>query len=237
MGQARGGQGPHRHHGLRPGAAGRRGLRRAAQGRRQGHGHEDLRRGRVGQGRLRSLRAAQRRGGRGQRGAAEEARGGERRSLRQGLDDRDQARQRQGVGRRSCRPATTRSSSPRRDTEAMRYISNTPAQQREMLAHDRRGLDRGSARADPDEGPAVAPAQRARRHGRDRSRPPPARAVGAERQRRRLRVLPGRGLLRPQRAEPDQSPDLARRVLHRLHALSARGEPGDAALHLRVPDA
>src|SRR6202158_3431606 len=33
----------------------------------------------------------------------------------------------------SCRPATTRSSSPRRGTDIMRYISNTPAQQRDML--------------------------------------------------------------------------------------------------------
>ena len=42
---------------LRPGAARRRRLRRAAEGRRQGHRDEDLRRGRVGQGGVRPVRA------------------------------------------------------------------------------------------------------------------------------------------------------------------------------------
>jgi len=38
------------------------------------------------------------------------------------------------------------------------------------------------------------------------------------------------------RAEPDQPPDLARRVLHGLHAVPAGGEPGHPAVDLRIPD-
>src|SRR5256714_178700 len=102
--------------------------------------------------------------------------------------------------------------------------------------HDRRLLDRGPARQDPAEGPAVAAADAAAGPGGGRPRAAHAGGGRQERRRRSLRLLPGRWLVRPLRAEPDQPPDLARRVLHRVHAVPAGGEPGNAAHDLRIPD-
>ena len=59
---------------FRAGPAGRRRVRRAAEGRRQGHASADLRRGRVRQGGVGPLRAALRRGGRGQRASSPSSR-------------------------------------------------------------------------------------------------------------------------------------------------------------------
>ena len=153
---------------------------------------EDLRRGRVGQGRLGSLRSADRRGGRDQCRAAQEARGGQRRPLRQGLDDRRQARRAPRSGTRSCRRRDYEKLIAGRGTETMRYISNTPAQQREMLATIGVGSIEELLVARAGEGAALATAQRPGGHGRDRSRPPPAGSLSAECERRRLRLLPRR---------------------------------------------
>ena len=118
----------------------------------------------------------------------------------------------------------------------MRYISNTPAQQKEMLgvigaASIEDLLVRIPAKARlsrPLNLPAAMAEMDLVRHLRG--------LAGPERERGGLRLLPRRRLLRPLDAEPDQPPDLARGVLHRLHAVSARGEPGDAPDDLRVPD-
>ena len=118
----------------------------------------------------------------------------------------------------------------------MRYISNTRGPAEGDARRHRRRLDRGSARPHPDEGPAVAAAQPAARHGRDRPDPPSPAHRRPERGRGRPRLLPRRRLLRPRDPEPDQPPDLPRRVLHRLHAVPAGSQPGHAPLDLRVPD-
>ena len=102
--------------------------------------------------------------------------------------------------------------------------------------HDRRRLHRGPAGPGPRPRAAHAAARPSGGVGRAGADPPPARARGRQRRRRRLRLLPRRRLLRPRDPQPDRSPDLARRVHHRLHAVPARGEPGHAAEHLRVPD-
>ena len=88
---------------------------------------------------------------------------------------------------------------------------------------------------------------RPRRGWRGRSALPPAlaetdlvrhmRALAARNaRRRRCTCFLGARRLRSLHAEPDQPPDPARRVLHGLHAVPARGQPGHAADDLRVPD-
>src|SRR3989442_1625609 len=131
VGQAGGRPCPRRHHGLRAGAARRRRVRRAAQGRRQGHRAAGLRRGGVGEGRVRPLRAGFRPGGRGQRRARPEARDRERGSLRQGLDAGGDAVGRQAVERSAHRRPVRGIPGPGRPL--MRYLPNTAQNQRAML--------------------------------------------------------------------------------------------------------
>ena len=136
------------------------------------------------------------------------------------------------------RRPTTRSSSPRRGTE--HAACATSPIRRPSSGRCSAPIGVGSIEdllvAHPGEGAAVPPAQRARGDGGDRPRPPPP---GPRRRGTPTpTTTPASSARAPTttRAEPDQSPDLARRVLHRLHALPARGEPGHAPVHLRVPD-
>ena len=123
-----------------------------------------------------------------------------------------------------------------RHGETMRYLSTTAAQRVEML----RTIGVGDVEALIERIPSkarlgrdLAIPRRARGGRADRA---PARPRRAERRRRPLRDLPRGGRLRSLHPERDQPHAPPRRVLHRLHALPARGEPGDAALDLRVPD-
>ncbi len=95
---------------------------------------------------------------------------------------------------------------------------------------------RGADRADPVEGAARPGADDPGRDGRRRPDRPPPRPRRAKRRRRPLRDVPRGRRLRPLHSEHDQPHAPPGGVLHRLHALPARGEPGDAALDLRVPD-
>ena len=72
------------------------------------------------------------------------------------------------------------------------------------------------------------------RAGADRSH---RRDPGAERGGRPAGLLPGGGKLRPLHPGGRRQPGLARRVLHGLHPLPGRGEPGDAPGDVRVSDA
>ena len=123
-----------------------------------------------------------------------------------------------------------------RHGETMRYLATTAAQRAEML----RTIGVGDVEALIERIPSKA------RLGRDLAIPA-ALAEGeliahlrglAERNADadRYVTLPRGRRLRPLHPERDQPHAPARRVLHRVHALPAGGEPGDAAVDLRVPD-
>ena len=125
--------------------------------------HADLRRGRVGQGGVRSLRAGLGRGGRGQRASSPK---------KPEIVNSDPygkgwmlvvtAGQSQGRGRPPERRGL-REAHRGRWALSMRYISNTPAQQKEMLGVIGAGSHRGSAGPHPGQGAAVAARSTCRR--------------------------------------------------------------------------
>ena len=120
----------------------------------------------------------------------------------------------------------------------MAYIANTPDDVRVMLGRDRARLARPALRHDPAGVPAQAAARRSPRRlteleltdhiGGLLAAEPGGRPAG---------LLPGRRQLRPLHPGRRRQPRRARRVLHGLHALPGRGQPGDAPGDVRVSDA
>ena len=102
---------------------------------------------------------------------------------------------------------------------------------------DRRLVRRRALRAGAGRGSSRPRARRSARARRGRARSSHRGARGAERPHRRRALLPRRGDLRPLRPLGRGRRSLPRRVPDRVHAVSARDEPGRAAGGLRVPDA
>ena len=216
--------------------AGRAGRARPLRGARRGL--DDLegrvvRRGRVGEGRVGSDRAALRRGARGEPGGRRRAGDRERGSVRRRAGSSASALERAVRGRLAAR---------------RRGVHAGPRETRELpLAHRRR--PRGDARGDRRRVRRRAlPRHPGRRALRPASSTSSRRSARLELQRhleelaarnvdttKELSFL-GAGDLRPLRAGDRRRGPPARRVPHRVHAVSARDEPGHPAGDLRVPD-
>ena len=118
----------------------------------------------------------------------------------------------------------------------MRYLPNTPAQQKEML----RTIGVSSVEE------LLSPIPAKARLSRPLTLPAALAEADLVRHLRGLAALNadadeyvcflGGGRLRPLHPEPHQPSDLAGGVLHRLHAVPTGGEPGDAPDDLRVPE-
>ena len=243
--QGRGRRGPRRHHRFRPAPARRHHLRRAPR-RREGAGRPPVdRRRRIGQVRLRRLRPRPRRRHRRQRGAGPDGRPPQQGPPRPGLDRPDQDQGQEGPRRPCCRPATTRNSWRGSSTEApagldkgfIHELSLSQRQRQEGDAGpDRRRLGRRAVLLHPRSGPAQAAPRSAAGPVGARARPDDRRDRTEER-RRRPPVVPRRRGLRPLHPDGRRLPELPGRVRQPVHALPARGQPGHAPGHLRVPDA
>ena len=117
----------------------------------------------------------------------------------------------------------------------MRYLPKSPADRQAMLQAIGVALHRRLVLADSRRSIASTAISRSRARWRSRKSSTGSGSAPAKTgdgyahvsRRRRLPPLPARS---------SSTPDLARRVLHRLHPVSGRDRAGHAAVHLRVPD-
>ena len=119
----------------------------------------------------------------------------------------------------------------------MSYVLNTPDDQKAMLARIGVSSIEDLFANIPAELRLKQPARHPAGAGRDGTAAARRATCRPQPVRERRRVLPRRRRVRPLHPERRRCDRRARRVLHRVHPLPGRGQPGHAAGGLRVPDA